>query len=125
MNLAESQTDPGRFWTLVDEMIATSVIVIDRPGGSAHPRVPEVIYPFDYGYLSGTSGGDGDGIDVWRGSLPELRATAAIATIDLQKRDAEIKLLIGCTAEEIELALRTHCRDRQYGVLISRVGAGS
>jgi inorganic pyrophosphatase len=51
-----SRTDPIRFWALVDELIATSEIVIDRPGGSAHPRVPEIVYPFNYGYQSITVG---------------------------------------------------------------------
>ena len=40
------------------------------------------------------------GIDVWRGSLPEGRLDAVVCTVDVRKRDAEIKLLLGCTAAE-------------------------
>ena len=113
-------TDPARFWALLDEFVASSEIVVDRPGGSTHPRVPSVVYPFDYGYLANTVGGDGDGIDVWRGSLPETRVTAVIATVSAPQRDAELKVLIGCTPDEMERALRTHCQERQAGILIPR-----
>jgi inorganic pyrophosphatase len=122
MTSIPDRTDPARFWALLDELVSTSEIVVDRPGGSAHPRVPDIIYPFDYGYLANTVGGDGDGIDVWRGSLPEARVTAVIATVSVPQRDAELKVLIGCTPEEMELALATHCQTRQAGVLIRRSG---
>ena len=113
-------TDPSRFWALADRLVATSRIVIDRPRGSAHPRVPEIIYPLDYGYLEGTSGGDGDGIDVWRGSLPDARVTGAIMTVDLRRRDAEVKLLVGCTPAEADLALATHSQEQQAALLLRR-----
>jgi inorganic pyrophosphatase len=93
------------FWTHLDQLAATSQIVIDRPKGSIHPRYPTMIYPLDYGYLDGTTAGDGAGIDVWVGSLgadQEDRPNAILCTIDLWKRDAEIKILIGCTESDIE-----------------------
>ncbi len=51
------------------QLIVTNSLVIDRPKGSSHPRYPHVIYPLDYGYLENTTSSDGDGIDVWLGSL--------------------------------------------------------
>jgi inorganic pyrophosphatase len=120
MNVPGNRTDPARFWALLDELVATSEIVVDRPGGSAHPRFPSIVYPFDYGFLANTVGGDGDGIDVWRGSLPAARVTAVIATVSTPQRDAELKVLIGCTPEEMDLALATHCQERQAGILIRR-----
>jgi len=85
------------FWTLLDELVATSEVVIDRPRGSAHPRFPENIYPYDYGYLEGTISSDGQGIDVWLGSGDTQQLTAVLISADLRKRDAELKLLLGCT----------------------------
>lgn len=120
MDSLPALTDPRRFWEFADHLVATSRIVIDRPGGSSHPRATEIVYPFDYGYLEGTSGGDGEGIDVWRGSLPDARVTAAIMTVDLRKRDAEVKLLVGCTPAETDLALTTHSQEKQAAVLLSR-----
>ena len=31
------------FWNLLDELVHSSEIVIDRPKGSVHPRYPEQI----------------------------------------------------------------------------------
>ena len=58
----------GSFWKAMTELLTTSVIVIDRPKGSTHPRYGEAICPLDYGYLENTTSSDGSGIDVWLGS---------------------------------------------------------
>ena len=79
----------------------TNAIVVDRPKGTAHPRHPKLIYPFDYGYLANTKAGDGDGINVWIGSLYNKTLTGILCTFDTLKRDAEIKLLMGCTMEDV------------------------
>lgn len=73
------------------------------PQSELLPRDPDLIYPLDYGYLEGTQAADGSGIDVWVGSLPERSVTGAVVTADRFKREAEIKILIGCTAEEAEI----------------------
>ncbi|MBR6336633.1 MAG: methyltransferase domain-containing protein, partial [Ruminococcus sp.] len=38
---------------------------VDRPLGKAHPRFAELIYPINYGYVNGVTGGDGSGQDVY------------------------------------------------------------
>ena len=110
----------SEFWTHLDRLVATSEIVVDRPAGSHHPRYPEIVYPLDYGYLTGTSGGDGNEIDVWRGSLPDGRLDAVICTVDLQKRDAEVKLLLGCTQAERDTILAFHSEGDMAATLIRR-----
>ena len=87
------------FWEGIDRLVEQSEIIIDRPKGSAHPRYPDYIYPLDYGYLKDTSSMDGGGIDVWVGS-GERKLDAIVCTVDLLKKDSEIKILIGCTEEE-------------------------
>ena len=89
-----------KFWAAAEQLVATSEIVIDRPKGSRHPTVPEAIYPVAYGYLRGTTAADGGGIDVWVGSLEAKRITSVVCTFDLRRRDAELKLLLGCTSRE-------------------------
>lgn len=46
---------------------------------------------------------------------------AIMCTVDLLKRDSEIKILIGCTEAEKELVVQTH-NESQYmkGILIHR-----
>ncbi len=44
-------------WTRLDGLVASRDVVIDRPKGTTHPRFPGLVYPLDYGYLKGTSGG--------------------------------------------------------------------
>jgi len=98
---------PG-FWQFLDRLLVEHEIVIDRPKGSAHPRYPELIYPLDYGYLSGTTSGDGAGIDVWVGSLHSGSITGCVCTVDLFKKDIELKILVGCTSEEVEVVREFH-----------------
>jgi inorganic pyrophosphatase len=88
--------------------VTSSELVIDRPRGSVHPRHPAIIYPLDYGYRKGTSSGDGDGIDVWRGSLATAHLDAVVCTVDLEKRDLEVKLLLGCSTAEKEVICEFH-----------------
>ena len=52
--------------------------------------------------------------------MPEQRVTAIIVTVDLLKRDSEIKLLLGCTPEEQQTILRVHEDGAQSALLIAR-----
>lgn len=96
-------------------LVTTNVIVIDRLKGSSHPRYGEAVYPFDYGYLENTTASDGGGIDVWLGSLGSVldkpgtqTLTGILCTFDTLKRDAEIKLLIGCTEADVQIIQEFH-----------------
>jgi inorganic pyrophosphatase len=90
------------FWKTFSDLAAANPITMDRPKGTAHPEFPELIYPFDYGYIENTFAGDGEGIDVWFGSSNDKMLTGILCTFDTLGRDAEIKLLVGCTHEDIE-----------------------
>jgi inorganic pyrophosphatase len=110
----------SEFWTLLDHLAATCPVKIDRPKGSAHPRSPDVLYPLDYGYLEGSTTVDGDGLDVWLGSLPQKRLTALALTADGRKRDAEMKLLLGCTPQEMQTILDFHNHGAMRAMLVRR-----
>jgi inorganic pyrophosphatase len=111
------------FWKAVDALVSSGKIVIDRPKGSTHPRFPNIKYEVDYGYIENTTSMDGGGIDVWLGSLADKKVNAIICTVDLMKKDSEIKLLIGCTEEEINTVYAFH-NDSEFmkGFLIKRIG---
>ena len=108
------------FWRVLDELVNSSEIVINRPKGSTHPKFPDFIYRVDYGYLKDTTSMDGAGIDVWVGS-GDKKIDAIMCIVDLMKRDSEIKILIGCTEEEKMEVYRTH-NETQYmkGLMIRR-----
>ncbi len=109
------------FWQALDELVARSEVVIDRPRGTVHPRYPDMRYEVDYGYLAGTRAMDSGGVDVWRGSDPAGTIDAVVCTVDLVKRDTEVKVLIGCTETEKDIVLRFH-NDSRYmkGVMLRR-----
>lgn len=105
---------PGDFWGYLDRLVAESKVVIEQSAGSTDPFDPDSVYPAAYGYLEGTSSMDGDGIDVWVGaqvagvwreSGPRPPAVGVICTVDLLRRDSEIKILLGCSGPEIEAVL--------------------
>lgn len=109
------------FWAALDKLVESSEIIIDRPKGSRHPRYPEILYSVDYGYLEGTSSPDGGEIDVWRGSNPAGQIDAIICTVDLKKKDSEIKILIGCTEEEKKRVYEFHNEtELMKGIMIRR-----
>ncbi len=90
----------------MQDLVDRCTITLDRPRGTVHPRYPDAIYPLDYGYLEDTSSGDGDGIDIWIGSKEKKILTGILCTFDTLKRDAEIKLLVACSMEDIETIRR-------------------
>jgi len=95
-----NHTTEQNFWNLLDTLLTGAEIIIDRPKGSSHPRYPQIIYPLDYGYIKDTHASDNECIDVWLGSASGQKLDAIICTVDLGKRDTEMKLLVGCTEDE-------------------------
>lgn len=110
------------FWNALDTLIQRSEIVIDRPKRTAHPRFPDFVYQVDYGYLKDTSSMDGGGIDVWLGTADDRKVNGIVCTVDLIKRDSEIKLLIGCTEEEKAIIYESHNNSEfMKGIMIDRI----
>lgn len=108
------------FWEHLERLIEESTIVVDRPKGTAHPQFPEMIYPLDYGYLKGTTSTDGGGLDVWVGVQSSARLEGIICTIDLNKKDIEIKLLIGCSEVDLKTIIDFHNSGAMRAILIRR-----
>lgn len=108
------------FWKRLDKLISSSEIVIDRSKGTCHPKYPALVYPLDYGYLTGTSGVDGNEVDVWRGSLKDGLLVAVACTVDSRKGDAELKLLIGCTSKELDIIRKFHNGNEYMSAIIIR-----
>ena len=108
------------FWSALDKLVSQSKIKIDRPKNSSHPKYPECIYPVDYGYLENTSSMDGGEIDVYKGAHGNT-IDAIICTVDLLKKDSEIKILIGCDEDEKRLIMEfQNDSELMKGMLIQR-----
>ena len=110
----------GDFWRRLDRLVNSCKLKIDRPQGSSDAGHAGLVYPYDYGYLEGTQAGDGAGIDVWVGSLPARTVTAVVCTVDMKKRDAEVKILVGCTPQEAQEILKVHNYGLQSAILVER-----
>ena len=96
-------------------------ITIDRPAHSAHPQHPSVIYPMDYGFLPGTTGSDGEPVDVFVGS-GTAGLVGLLLTTAHRRGDREAKLLYNCTPTEVYTAHGFINFDRSLleGVLVLR-----
>jgi inorganic pyrophosphatase len=90
------------FWEYLQRMVDTNQVVIDRPKGTIHPKHGQTKYPVSYGYLAGTAAMDTSGVDIWVGSSSEKRVVGIQCSVDLLKRDTELKVLYACTDEEVE-----------------------
>ena len=106
----------------MDSFVRESKIIVDRPKGTVHPRTGGIIYPVDYGHLENTKSSDNSEIDVFVGSAKNQDLDAVICSVDLCKRDCEIKLLIGCDDKEKEAVLKifSECFDALQGILVNR-----
>ncbi len=108
------------FWIYLQQLVDESSIVIDRPKGSIHPRFDNGPYPADYGYLTGTMASDGGGVDVWVGSLGKKTVVGALCTVDLFKRDTELKIMLDCTGEEVQAILNYTNSGKMRGIYLQR-----
>lgn len=88
------------FWQKLDTLYVSSSIIIDRKKDAIHPKY-NLKYPTDYGYLKDTHGSDGTDIDVFIGSEKSKKIEALALCVNILNRDNEIKLLVGCTEEEV------------------------
>lgn len=108
------------FWSYLQRLVETSEIEIDRPKGSTHPRYPIGAYPVNYGFLKGTTSADRGGVDIWVGSLGEEKVVGTLCTVDLYKRDTELKILFDCTEDEILSIIKYVNGDLMRGIYIKR-----
>jgi inorganic pyrophosphatase len=108
------------FWESLQRLVNKSTVVVERPRGSADNHFPDFIYPFDYGFLQETKGGDGAELDVWLGSGDRRKVTGVVCTVDLMKRDSEVKILLGCSPDEMAEIEKAHNMGHKSGLLIVR-----
>lgn len=111
----------NEFWEALQTLVEDSEIIIDRPKGTVHPKYPRLIYYYNYGYLKYTSAIDGGGVDIWLGSLNKKIVTGLIVTVDLLKKDCEVKILFDCSeGEQKNIFLFHNQTEKMKGILVQR-----
>ena len=97
----------------------TVTVSIDRPIGSVHPKHGGMVYPVNYGFISGVTGGDGEELDVYLlgVDVPVKEYAARVIGIVHRRNDVEDKLVAApegmCfTPFEIEEAI--HFQEQYY-----------
>ncbi len=108
------------FWAYLQQLVETSEIEIDRPKGSIHQRYATGINPVSYGFLNGTISLDKGGVDIWVGSLGEKKVVGALCTVDLYKRDTELKIIYDCTEVEIQSIIESINVGEMRGIYIKK-----
>lgn len=94
-------------------------VTVDRPMGSAHPKYPDMIYPVNYGYLSGTLSPDGEPEDAYILGVeePVSSFTGCIIAQIHRENDIEDKWVVapqGCCFTEEEIRAATHFQEQFF-----------
>jgi len=108
------------FWEYLQQLVDSSQIVFDRPKGSTHHRFLNNPYPVNYGFLSGTTSSDSGGVDIWVGALGEKKVVGVLCTVDLLKRDTELKIICDCSHDEIQSIVNFVNFDQMRALYIKR-----
>lgn len=107
------------FWQKVDTVFLSSHLNITRHKGESHPQFKNLVYPVEYGHLE--DAGNGDGISVYVGSKSRSEITAIVVAADILQKTIDVKMLVGCTEEEINEVLHfLNQTDYQKTVMIRR-----
>ena len=107
------------FWQKVDTIFLSSNVNIIRYKGEVHPQFKNLIYPTEYGHLDET--GNGNPISVYMGTKNHSEITGLIVAADILQKTIDVKLLLGCTEEEVNDVLHfLNQTDFQKTVLIRR-----
>ncbi len=101
----------------------TVTVMIDRPLGSTHPNHPDILYPVNYGYISGLMAPDGEeqdayilGIDV-----PVVAFTGQVIAVIHRKNDVEDKWVVAPGGKDFstdEIRRLTHFQERYFDIEI-------
>lgn len=102
-------------------MFLSSEINLNRKKGDVHPVFKNLIYPTDYGHVTDTKSVTSEGVSVYAGSGDRNKITALVVAADILAKELDVKMLIGCTEQEVDDVLRfLNQTDLQKTVLIRR-----
>lgn len=109
------------FWMKADTLFLSGKLNLTKKKGDVHDTFKNLIYPTDYGHLTDTISGSEEGISVYAGSGDRNQISGLIIAADILMKELDVKMLIGCTDEEIHTVLRfLNQTEFQKTVLIRR-----
>ncbi len=109
------------FWQKIDTLLFSSPLEIFHKKGESHPEYAHFIFPVDVGMLQETSSQKSDGIFAFKGTKESSGCNAVVVSVDILKKELEVKLLIDCTEEEEEEILKfLNQADLQKAILLQR-----
>ena len=109
------------FWQKIESLFFSSEIVIDRPKNSTEPKFSDLLYPVDCGYIKEGTGESKNRLEVFVGSKKSKSIEYIIVAVDILKKEIDIKLIWGCSEEEIkEILFFLNSSDFQKTILVKK-----
>lgn len=109
------------FWQKVDSLYLSGTRKIIKKKGEVHDTFKNLVYPLDYARIEDMKSVSGHGVAVYLGSENRNKVSALVIAADILEKELDVKVLAGCTEEEIEEVLRyLNQTEFQKTVLIKR-----
>ncbi len=109
------------FWQKVDTLYLSGTRKVIKKKGEVHDTFKNLVYPLDYARIEDMKSVSGHGVAVYLGSENRNKVSALVVAADILEKELDVKVLAGCTEEEIEEVLRyLNQTDFQKTVLIKR-----
>ncbi len=109
------------FWQKVDTLYLSGTRKVFKKKGEVHDTFKNLVYPLDYARIEDMKSVSGHGVAVYLGSENRNKVSALVIAADILEKELDVKVLAGCTEEEIEEVLRyLNQTDFQKTVLIKR-----
>ncbi len=109
------------FWQKVDSLYLSGTRKIIKKKGEVHDTFKNLVYPLDYARIEDMKSVSGHGVAVYLGSENRNKVSALVVAADILEKELDVKVLAGCTEEEIEEVLRyLNQTEFQKTVLIKR-----
>lgn len=109
------------FWQKLDTLILSGSRERLAEAGEPSPDYPRLVYPTEYAKIGEVSENGGTPLYCFIGSQKEKRASALIVQADILERELLVKVLIGCTEDEIERIIKfINAAEFQKAILIRR-----
>ncbi len=104
-----------------DVLGKTVTVTVDRPLGSVHPDHADIVYPVNYGYVSGVIAPDGEEQDAYilGADGPVKEFTGTVIAVIRRKNDAEDKWVVSPkdrTFTKEEIRDLTHFQEQYFDI---------